>query len=125
MDSKTDSKMLSVTNLSKSHSSEKVYSEDDSSMEQPVWEDDGLPPSYDSIFNQLKDAKESPENAIGFLKKAMHTFAGTIGCTAALMLLLALPAAMIIIGMVPDISKIALWSLLFQFTSLLEVHLVC
>jgi len=69
MDSKTDSKMLSVTNLSKSHSSEKVYSEDDSSMEQPVWEDDGLPPSYDSIFNQLKDAKESPVNAIGFLKK--------------------------------------------------------
>ena len=69
--------MLSVTSLSKTHSSDKVYSEDDSSMEQPVWEDDGLPPSYDSIFNQLKDAKESPENAIGFLKKAMQTFAGT------------------------------------------------
>ena len=74
---KSDTHMLTAANLSKSRSSEKVFSEDDSSMEQPVWEDDGLPPSYDSIFNQLKDAKESPENAIGFFKKAMQTFAGT------------------------------------------------
>lgn len=76
-DAKVDSELLPAGNLSKSRSSEKEFSEDDSSMEQPVWEDDGLPPSYDSLFSQLKDAKESPESAVGFLKKAMQTFAGT------------------------------------------------
>ena len=60
-----------------SHSSEKVYSEDESSMEQPVWEEDGFPPTYESIFSQLKDAKESPGNAVGFFKKSIHTFLGT------------------------------------------------
>ena len=69
--------MLSAADLSKSQSTDKIYSEDDSSMEQPVWEDDGLPPSYDSIFSQLRDAKENPENAIGFLRKAMQTFGST------------------------------------------------
>lgn len=72
--------MLSTANLSKSQSSEKVFSEDDSSMEPPVWEDDGLPPSYNSLFSQLKDANDSPENAIGFFKKAIQTFAGTSKC---------------------------------------------
>ena len=46
-------------------------------MEQPVWEDDTIPPSYDSIFSHLKDAKESQESAIGFFKKTVQTFAST------------------------------------------------
>lgn len=77
---------------------EKVYSEEDSSADQAIWEDHTLPPSYDSIFGQLSDGKESPENAVGFFKKALQTFIATIGCTATLVLLLALPVSMVFIG---------------------------
>eukprot|EP00794_Sanderia_malayensis_P007034 gene7034-7823_t len=77
---------------------DKSFSEEDSSTEQPIWEEDALPPSYDSIFGHLKDAKDTSDNAIGFFKKAVESFAATIGCTATLLILLALPMAMIVIG---------------------------
>ncbi|KAK2549891.1 hypothetical protein P5673_029488 [Acropora cervicornis] len=54
-----------------------IHEEDDK-----IWLEEGPPPSYDSLFGQIKEAKETSD----------------VGCTIALSLLMALPIAMVIMG---------------------------
>lgn len=61
-------------------------------------ESSNLPPSYESIFGQFKENKDGSDSSLAYFKKAAMMFAGTAGCTFSLMLLLALPMSMIIIG---------------------------
>ncbi|XP_029183011.1 transmembrane protein 272-like isoform X3 [Acropora muricata] len=70
-----------------------IHEEDDK-----IWLEEGPPPSYDSLFGQIKEAKETSDGSFDFCKRVVQLFAGTIGCTIALSLLMALPIAMVIMG---------------------------
>ncbi|XP_065668502.1 transmembrane protein 272 isoform X2 [Hydra vulgaris] len=78
---------------------EKSFSELSCEIKENVTQDQSasLPPSYDSIFGQFKDTHSS-SCSLECLKKVLGMFAGTFGCTLSLMLLLALPLSMIVIG---------------------------
>lgn len=56
------------------------------------------PPSYDSIFGQFQDTTDGGGNSLEYFKTAVIMFLGTAGCTISLMLLLAIPMSMILIG---------------------------
>ncbi|CAB4002765.1 Hypothetical predicted protein [Paramuricea clavata] len=66
--------------------------------EEKIWDHDDSPPSYASLFGQFKEAKEKSEGPVDLIKTASQLFAGTIGCTIALSFLLAVPVAMIAVG---------------------------
>lgn len=56
------------------------------------------PPSYDSIFGQFQDTTDGGGNSLEYFKSALVMFLGTAGCTVSLMLVLAIPMSMILIG---------------------------
>lgn len=58
----------------------------------------GPPPSYQSLFGEIKDARHGSSSVLDFLKKLILILAGTIGCTIAIGLVMAIPIAMIVIG---------------------------
>ncbi|XP_046852795.1 transmembrane protein 272-like isoform X2 [Xenia sp. Carnegie-2017] len=66
--------------------------------DEKIWENGDPPPSYPSLFGQFKEVKEKSDGPFDFMKTATQLFAGTIGCTIATCFLLALPTAMIVIG---------------------------
>jgi len=59
---------------------------------------DDMPPSYDSIFGQMRRAKETSSGALTFFKALLVIIVGTIGCTICVGLVLCIPVSMIVIG---------------------------
>lgn len=58
----------------------------------------GPPPSYQSLFGEIKDARQGSSSVLDFLKKLIIILVGTIGCTIAIGVVMAIPIAMIVIG---------------------------
>ncbi|XP_031554553.1 transmembrane protein 272-like isoform X2 [Actinia tenebrosa] len=56
------------------------------------------PPSYQSLFGEIKEARQSASSVFDFLKKLLILLIGTIGCTIALGIIMAIPISMIAIG---------------------------
>jgi hypothetical protein len=56
------------------------------------------PPSYDSIFGQFQDTTDGGGNSLEYFKSAVFMFLGTAGCTFSLMMVLAIPMSMILVG---------------------------
>ncbi|XP_032219946.1 transmembrane protein 272 isoform X2 [Nematostella vectensis] len=66
--------------------------------EEKIWDESPPPPYEADLFGQIKEAKETSDGSLDFCKRVVQLFAGTIGCTVALSLLMALPMAMVIMG---------------------------
>ena len=45
--------------------------------EDKIWPEDAAPPSYDSLFGQIKEAKETSDGSFDFCKRVVQLFAGT------------------------------------------------
>lgn len=60
--------------------------------------DSAPPPSYDSIFGQIKDAKTKSSGGADFLKSVCVIIFSTIGFTIFIAILLCIPVAMIVVG---------------------------
>jgi len=58
------------------------------------------PPSYDSLYGELKDAKAQSTGILEFFKKFLIIIVSTLGCTICVGLVLAIPISMIAIGSV-------------------------
>ncbi|KAK2170298.1 hypothetical protein LSH36_3g07017 [Paralvinella palmiformis] len=58
----------------------------------------GPPPSYDSVFGQVKAAKQQSSSTTEFFKKFIVILLGTLGCTICIGLVLAIPVSMIAMG---------------------------
>jgi hypothetical protein len=56
------------------------------------------PPSYDSIFGQVRAVKAESSGTLDFFKKLLILLLGTIGCTIFVAIFLAIPVSMIAIG---------------------------
>lgn len=56
------------------------------------------PPSYQQLFGQLKEAKETSSGPLDFLKKLVTLLLNTIAVTIFMVILLAIPLTMIILG---------------------------
>lgn len=56
------------------------------------------PPTYESIFGEIRQAREESSGTVDFLKKVAILFVSTIGCTICLAIFLAIPIACIVIG---------------------------
>lgn len=56
------------------------------------------PPSYASLFGEIREARRRSHNVASFLKNFLVLLLGTIGCTICLGLILAIPVSMIVIG---------------------------
>lgn len=56
------------------------------------------PPSYETIFGKIKEAKDKSEGNPQFAERACNIIAGSIGFTIVLGVMLALPIAMIVVG---------------------------
>ncbi|XP_066275098.1 transmembrane protein 272-like [Branchiostoma lanceolatum] len=56
------------------------------------------PPSYSSLYGEIKKASEESDGNVDFAKKASALIAGSIGCTIGMGFMLALPIAYIVIG---------------------------
>ena len=56
-----------------SEKSSQIHEEEDK-----IWpEEEGPPPSYDSLFGQIKEAKETSDGSFDFCKRVVQLFAGT------------------------------------------------
>eukprot|EP00116_Pleurobrachia_bachei_P006106 sb/3466368/ len=64
----------------------------------PVFEDENLPPTYESIFGQIREEWLTAENFTEFLKNAGRILLASLACTLILFFLLILPIAYIVIG---------------------------
>lgn len=64
----------------------------------PVFTDEGLPPTYESLYGAIKEEWFTSENFTEFLQKAGAIFLASLSCTLILLVLLILPLAYIIIG---------------------------
>ncbi|XP_019639229.1 PREDICTED: uncharacterized protein LOC109481167 [Branchiostoma belcheri] len=60
----------------------------------------GAPPSYSSLYGEIKKASQESDGNVDFAKKASALIAGSIGCTIFMGFMLALPIAYIVIGAV-------------------------
>ncbi|XP_076076604.1 transmembrane protein 272-like isoform X1 [Mytilus galloprovincialis] len=56
------------------------------------------PPSYDSLFGKLKQAKEESDGNVDFVKTCCGILVGSVACTICLGIFLAIPIAMIAVG---------------------------
>ncbi|XP_077976385.1 transmembrane protein 272-like isoform X1 [Styela clava] len=56
------------------------------------------PPSYDSLFGQIKDAKDKSTGSADFLKSVCFIIFSTIGFTIFIAIMLCIPVSMIVIG---------------------------
>eukprot|EP00057_Strongylocentrotus_purpuratus_P000852 XP_001184829.2 PREDICTED: uncharacterized protein LOC754214 isoform X2 [Strongylocentrotus purpuratus] len=61
---------------------------------------DGSPPSYQSIFGQIKSEKEKNANPVGFIGSVVKILLGTFIVTLFMALMLAIPITMVAIGAV-------------------------
>ncbi|XP_035687447.1 transmembrane protein 272-like [Branchiostoma floridae] len=61
---------------------------------------DAGPPSYSSLYGEIKKASEESDGNVDFAKKASALIAGSVGCTIGIGFMLALPIAYIVIGAV-------------------------
>jgi len=56
-----------------SEKSSQIHEEEDK-----IWpEEEGPPPSYESLFGQIKEAKETSDGSFDFCKRVVQLFAGT------------------------------------------------
>lgn len=58
--------------LKSEKSMSQIHEEDDK-----IWLEEGPPPSYDSLFGQIKEAKETSDGSFDFCKRVVQLFAGT------------------------------------------------
>lgn len=63
---------LSFSCLKSEKSISQIHEEDDK-----IWLEEGPPPSYDSLFGQIKEAKETSDGSFDFCKRVVQLFAGT------------------------------------------------
>lgn len=56
------------------------------------------PPSYDSLFGKIKQAKEESDGNVDFVKTCCGILVGSVACTICLGIFLAIPIAMIAVG---------------------------
>ncbi|XP_054164209.1 uncharacterized protein LOC128961912 [Oppia nitens] len=56
------------------------------------------PPSYQSLFGQVREARKSANGVLDFLRKLMLIVIGTLGCTMIIGFTLVIPLSMIIVG---------------------------
>ena len=56
------------------------------------------PPSYNSLYGQLKEAKSSSDGNVSFARKAFTIIFGSLACTLLLGFFLAIPVTCIVIG---------------------------
>ena len=45
--------------------------------EERIWELEDQPPTYESLFGQLKEAKQTSDGSVDFCKRIIQMFAGT------------------------------------------------
>ncbi|KAK7097227.1 transmembrane protein 272-like [Littorina saxatilis] len=71
--------------------------------ELPSYQDaerNGPPPSYDSLYGKAKAMREESNGNVDFIKKIIFMIFGTIGFTIFLGLILAIPIAMLVMGVI-------------------------
>lgn len=56
------------------------------------------PPSYESLYGQVRAARDDSNGTLEFFKKLIVIFLSTVGCTICIGLLVAIPVSMIVIG---------------------------
>nr|CAI5868793.1 unnamed protein product [Callosobruchus analis] len=56
------------------------------------------PPSYDSLFGRVREARKSSKGALEFLKNVIIIILGTLGCTIILGVTIVIPICMIVMG---------------------------
>lgn len=61
-------------------------------------QDSAPPPSYESLFGQIKDAREKSSGSTDFLKNVCIIIFSTIGFTIFIGILLMIPVSMIVVG---------------------------
>lgn len=59
---------------------------------------DQLPPSYESIYGQIRAARDNSTGTLEFFKKFSIIVVSTVGCTFFVGLLIAIPVSMIVMG---------------------------
>ncbi|XP_054715569.1 transmembrane protein 272-like [Uloborus diversus] len=68
----------------------------------PSYEDvidpEASPPSYNSLFGQVREARKNSHSFVDFLRKIVVLLIGTIGCTIILGLTILVPISMILVG---------------------------
>ncbi|XP_042911588.1 transmembrane protein 272 isoform X4 [Parasteatoda tepidariorum] len=68
----------------------------------PSYEDvvdpEASPPTYQSLFGQVREARKNSSNFIDFLRKVIVILLGTIGCSIILGITIVVPISMVIIG---------------------------
>lgn len=58
------------------------------------------PPSYESLFGRVREARKSSTGLLDFLKKFIILILGTLGCTIIVGITVVIPLSMIIVGSV-------------------------
>ncbi|XP_022326488.2 transmembrane protein 272-like isoform X2 [Crassostrea virginica] len=59
---------------------------------------DEPPPSYDSLYGRIKQAKAESDSNVGFFRTVAGLLFASVGCTICLVMILAIPVASIVIG---------------------------
>lgn len=63
-----------------------------------VMNPNGAPPSYQSLFGQVREARKSSNGLVDLLRQLLLVLIGTIGCTMIIGFLLLIPITMIFVG---------------------------
>lgn len=61
---------------------------------------DALPPSYQSLFGQVREAQKTSNGLVDLLRQLFLILIGTLGCTMIIGFLLLIPITMILVGLV-------------------------
>ncbi|XP_055931363.1 transmembrane protein 272-like isoform X2 [Argiope bruennichi] len=59
---------------------------------------DASPPTYQSLFGQVREARKNSSGVVDFLKKVIILLLGTIGCSIILGITIVVPISMILVG---------------------------
>ncbi|XP_076181502.1 uncharacterized protein LOC143153811 isoform X2 [Ptiloglossa arizonensis] len=68
------------------------------SYEEATIDPNAPPPSYDSLFGRIREAHRVSKGVLDFLKNVTLLLLGTIGCTIVLVVTIAIPISMVVIG---------------------------
>ncbi|XP_022901730.2 transmembrane protein 272-like [Onthophagus taurus] len=72
--------------------------------EPPTYEEaidpNGPPPSYDSLFGRVREARKTSKGVFDFLKNVVIILLGAVGCTVILGVTIIVPICMIVMGLI-------------------------
>lgn len=60
----------------------------------------GPPPSYDSLFGRVREARKTSKGIVDFLKNILIIILGAVGCTVILGVTIIIPICMVVMGII-------------------------